>query len=57
MLIEAQKDRFTYSVQVNPLSAEEEMKILARDMNRELDLKEMLNKNTFTLVKININKL
>ena len=46
MLIEAQKDRFTYSVQVNPLSAEEEMRILARDMNRDLDLKALLAKET-----------
>lgn len=46
MLIEAQKDRFTYSVQVNPLSAEEEMMILARDIDRTLDLKSLLQKET-----------
>lgn len=57
MLIEAQKDRFTYSVQVNPLSAEEEMKILARDMNRELDLKEMLAKETEITTPENITRM
>jgi MoxR-like ATPase len=57
MLIEAQKDRFTYNVQVNPLSAEDEMKILARDMNRDLDLKSLLAKETAITSPENIAKM
>lgn len=57
MLIEAQKDRFTYNVQVNPLSAEDEMKILARDMKRDLDLKSLLAKETAITTPENIAKM
>lgn len=57
MLIEAQKDRFTYSVQVTPLSAEDEMRILARDMNRELDLKDLLSKETAIATPENIVRM
>lgn len=57
MLIEAQKDRFTYNVQVNPLSAEDEMKILARDINRDLDLKSLLAKETAITTPENIAKM
>lgn len=43
-LIEAQKDRFTYSVAVDTLNSEDEVQILSRDLNRDLDLRAVLAK-------------
>lgn len=43
-LIEAQKDRFTFSIVLSHLSAEDETKILEREINRELDM-DKLNEN------------
>ncbi len=56
-LIEAQKDRFTYSVSVDPLSSEDEVMILSRDMNRELDLKAVLDKETVIVSPADISSM
>lgn len=53
-LIDAQKDRFAYSVNVSHLSVEDEIEILSRELKRDLDIDDKVSelKPVATLEKI-----